>query len=328
MDFEEYFISNRKDYNMDSFEFQCGDVLKNVNVEYITFGTPKYEDGEICNAIVYCHGSLGSYESAMKLCPLSGKDDPFDINNFFFISISELGAPGSCSPSTTKLDNKFPKYTIEDMVNFQNKFLKERFGITHVKGIIGNSLGGFIALTCAVMYPDFAKFIISGVSGYKVAGRNYILSKLVDEIIKTDENYESKKDTKSLDRTLRLATQAIYSFGISKEAQHEISNNQIDVEFDEFGDEALFDDIYDVKYCNDVTLDYNIEKDLSKIKAKVLIIGINQDQYFPPNLDAIPMHNLIENSKLVIYDSDLGHIGFRELDKIANELSEFMAEFR
>ena len=46
------------------------------------------------------------------------------------------------------------------MVNFQNKFLKDKFGITHVRGIIGNSMGGFVALTCAVLYPDYADFII------------------------------------------------------------------------------------------------------------------------------------------------------------------------
>ena len=86
--------------------------------------------------------------------------------------------------------------------------------------------------------------------------------------------------------------------------------------------------IFDVKYCNDATPDYDIEKDLNKIRSKVLIIGINQDQYFPPNLDAIPMHNLIEDSELIIYDSNLGHIGFRELETIEEELSEFMKNFR
>ena len=84
----------------------------------------------------------------------------------------------------------------------------------------------------------------------------------------------------------------------------------------------MLDSIFDVKYCNDATLDYDIEKDLNKIRSKVLIIGINQDQYFPPNLDAIPMHNLI------VYDSDLGHIGFRELETIEEELSAFMKNFR
>ena len=170
MDLDDYFISKREEYIMDSFRFQNGEVLNNAVVEYMTFGTPKYDDnGCINNAVVYCHGSLGNYASVSKLCPLSYAGGPFDKNEFFFISLSELGAPGSCSPSTTGLNNSFPKYSVEDMVNFQNKFLKDKFGITHVRGIIGNSMGGFVALTCAVLYPDYADFIISGASGYKVA---------------------------------------------------------------------------------------------------------------------------------------------------------------
>ena len=38
---------------MDSFEFENGTVLDDVLVEFMTFGTPKYDDGgNIVNAIV------------------------------------------------------------------------------------------------------------------------------------------------------------------------------------------------------------------------------------------------------------------------------------
>ena len=72
MDLDDYFISKREEYIMDSFKFQSGDVLNNVSVEYMTFGTPKYDDnGCINNAIVYCHCSLVNYASVSKLCHLS-----------------------------------------------------------------------------------------------------------------------------------------------------------------------------------------------------------------------------------------------------------------
>ena len=63
----------------------------------------------IKNAIIYCHGSLGNYASMKKIAPLVGENDVFDENKYFFISLSALGSPGSCSPSTTDLKNKFPK---------------------------------------------------------------------------------------------------------------------------------------------------------------------------------------------------------------------------
>ena len=42
---------------MDSFEFENGEMIRDAVVEYMTFGTPKYdENGAIVNAIVYCSG--------------------------------------------------------------------------------------------------------------------------------------------------------------------------------------------------------------------------------------------------------------------------------
>jgi homoserine O-acetyltransferase len=59
-----------------------------------------------------------------------------------------------------------------------------------------------------------------------------------------------------------------------------------------------------------------------------LIIAIYEDQYFPPELDAIPMHALIENSKLVCFNSYLGHVGSSQLYKITDEVESFMASHK
>lgn len=324
---DEYFEEKREMYVMDSFEFSNGEVLNDVDVEYMTFGTPKYDGDIITNAIIYCHGSLGNFTSAKKIFPLMYENAPFDENKYFFISISALGSPGSCSPSSTNLKNKFPKYSIEDVVNFQKQFLAEKFNLTHVLGIIGNSMGGFVALTSAILYPDFADFIMPGVSSYKVAGHDYILSKFVDEIITSDENYEKGIVNESLKRTLKLASLAEFNFGLSKEALRATPKEELSQNFEEFGEESLFLDIYDVKYCNEACMNYDIENDLGKITSKVFIISCAQDPHFPPELDGIPMSRMIKDSQLIIMDSELGHLCFNELENISDELSNFMKEF-
>ncbi|WP_407392703.1 alpha/beta fold hydrolase [Methanobrevibacter sp.] len=313
---------------MDSFEFENGEVLNDVKVEYMTFGTPKYDDkGVLNNAILYAHGSLGNYSSMKKIFPLSCKSDPFDKEKYFFISISSLGSPGSCSPSATDLKNRFPKYSLVDVVNFQKQFLKEKFGIEHVLGLIGNSMGGFVGLTLAIEYPDFCDFIICGVSTFKVAGHDFILSKFVDEIITSDPDYAKGELTYSLIRTLRIACLAEFNFGLSKEALRDMSNIELASEFENFGNESIETDIYDLKYCNAACMNYDVEDDLDKIKSKVLIIACKQDPHFPPELDAIPMSKMIKDSELIIMDSELGHLCFNDLESIKNELNEFMEEF-
>ena len=294
----------------------------------MTFGEAKYdENGLINNAIIYCPGSLGTFSGINKILSLTNKGNVFDEKKYFFISISPLGSPGSCSPSTTDLKNKFPKYTILDVVNFQKQFLKEKFNIDKVLGLIGNSMGGFVGLTQAINYPDFQKFIICGVSSYKVAGHDFILSKFVDEIITSDPDFAKGELTYSLIRTLRIANLAEFNFGLSKEALREMSNEELECQFEEFGNEMIETDIYDLKYCNESCMNYDVENELDKIKAKVLIIACKQDPHFPPDLDAIPMNNLIKDSQLIIMDSKLGHLCFNELETIKDDLKEFLRNF-
>lgn len=313
---------------MDSFEFENGAVLNDVSVEYMTFGTPIYdENGVISNAVIYCHGSLGKYSSMKKIAPLVGNGDAFDESKYFFISLTALGSPGSCSPSTTDLKNKFPKYSIKDVVNFQKQFLSEKFNINHVLGMIGNSMGGFVCLTSAIEYPDYAEFIITGVSSYKVAGHDFILSKFVNEIIESDPDYNKGELTYSLIRTLRIASLAEFNFGLSKEALRDMSNIELSSEFENFGNECIETDIYDLKYCNESCMEFDVEDDLDKIKSRVLIVSCKQDPHFPPELDAIPMSEMITDSQLIIMDSKLGHLCFNELETISSELKEFMGEF-
>ena len=313
---------------MESFKFQNGEVLKDVKVEYMTYGTPKYdENGLINNAIIYCSGSLGSFEGINKILPLTFQDCPFDEDKYFFISLTALGSSGSCSPSQTGLKNKFPKYTMVDVVNFQKQFLTEKFNIAHVLGLIGNSMGGFVGLTQAIEYPNFQDFIICGVSSYKVAGHDYILSRFVDEIIESDPDYAKGELTYSLIRTLRIACLAEFNFGLSKEALRAKTNDELSLEFEEFGNEMIETDIYDLKYCNAASMNFNVEYDLNKIKSKVLIISCKQDPHFPPELDGIPMSEMIENSQLIVMDSELGHLCFNELENISYELKEFMSDF-
>ncbi len=313
---------------MNSFEFENGKILNDVKVEYMTYGTPKYdENGLIKNVIVYCAGSLGSFAGINKILPLTFEDCPFDVDKYFFVSMTALGSSGSCSPSLTGLKNKFPKYTMGDVVNFQKQFLKEKFGIEHILGLIGNSMGGFVGLTQAIEYPDFQDFIICGVSSYKVAGHDFILSRFVDEIITSDPDYAKGELTYSLIRTLRIACLAEFNFGLSKEALRAKTNEELACEFEEFGNDMIESDIYDLKYCNEASMNYDVEDDLDKIKSKVLIIACNQDPHFPPELDGIPMSEMIKDSELLIMDSELGHLCFNELENISYELKDFMRQF-
>ncbi|MDO5851725.1 MAG: alpha/beta fold hydrolase [Methanobacteriaceae archaeon] len=311
------------------FKFENNKVLNDLPVEYITFGTPLYDDNNhIKNAIVYCHGSSGYSGSVKRIKEIIGENKPIDLSKFFIISLSTLGSPNSASPSTTKLQSDFPEYTIKDMVNFQREFLKEKYNITHLKGIIGNSMGGFEALTWAITYPDEMDFIISLVSGYRSAGQSYALTEISTHILKSDPDYNNGKYTKPLTRSLEIADEINYPFGVSVKSYLDLSKEEMHEQLDEMRKETSITDANDVIYRNNASNNYNVKNLLKFIKAKSLLIGIEEDQFFPPDTEVIPMHDLIENSKLIIFNSKRGHIGSNELTKINEDIEEFIKEFK
>ncbi|MDR0911799.1 MAG: alpha/beta fold hydrolase [Methanobrevibacter sp.] len=325
LDFEESLIENN--YTLSNLEFESGKVLKDLNVQYTTIGKAiKNDNGEIVNAIVYFHGSSGNYASIRRLYQIIGEKKVLDTNKYFIISVSTLGAPGSTSPSNSALKNKFPKYTILDMVNFQKKFLKEKFNIKKLKGIIGNSMGGFETLTWACEYPDDMDFIISIVSSHKVAGHNYSIFKIENKIIENDPEYNNGDYSKPIKST-GIANASTHPFGFSfKFYRYHQSNNDIDLAIEEMITEGNEIDANDTIFKNNACLNYDLTDKLVNIKAKTLLISITEDLYFPPELDAVETNELIKDSKLIVYDSLLGHVGSNEILKIENDLKEFLSD--
>ncbi|WP_455645706.1 alpha/beta fold hydrolase [Methanosphaera sp.] len=318
-----------KYYTLEEFEFVNGKILKNQPVEYMTIGTPTYdEEGHINNAVIYFHGTSGNYGSIKRISSALGENLPFDTNKFFFVSLSTLGTPGSSSPSTSKLANEYPEYGILDMVNFNKKFLKECLNIVHPRGLIGNSMGGFEAVTWAAVYPDDIDFLVSLVSSYKVGGQNYIISKVMNDIIVSDPDFNNGKVTGNLKRSLKIASKSMYSFGLSRQFYMDQSISDINNYMDEFAEEDSMEDVLDAYYRNVASMNYDLTSIVSNISVPTLIIGIYEDQYFPPELDAIPMSSLIENSTLVCFNSYMGHVGSSELNKILPELENFLVQFK
>jgi homoserine O-acetyltransferase len=322
-------ISSPKNYNIDEFTFESGDSLDNLNVEYVTLGTPELDsDNNLINGVLYLHGWGGSCTSMKRLDPITGPEKPLDPEEVFIISPTALGSPGSSAPSTTSLGPNFPKYTITDMVNFHYEFLKEKFSIEHLKGVIGTSMGGFLALNWAVNYADYMDFLIPLVSSYQVKGLNFANFYFMNSLIEKDLEYNGGNYEKNPERVTRLVSEFMYMFGLSKDYyRYELENKDILKYMNQMGIEGSSMDANDIIWRNNAAMGFDLENELSKISVKTLILAINQDQYFPPSQDAIPMSKMIKNSKIALFDSICGHIGTKDLYKVENDIITFLKEF-
>ena len=313
---------------LDEFEFENGEVLRAVEVEYTTRGTPKYdENGNVENVVIYCHRFNGNCLSIGDLSQLVGPESELADLNFFYISITSLGYPESCSPSTTKLKLDFPKYTIKDRVDFKRKFLKDAFDITNVLGILGVGIGGYEAYTWACEYPDEMEFLMVGNSSFKTNNYRYILSKAIDSIILSSDTYMDGKYDENISKIMSSINLLIYSQYFSKRAFQNFSREEIDIFMDNFIDEGMSIDIYDFKYRNDAVLIYDVEDKLSNIMAKTWITTTKDDIYFSPEFDAYPLKDKIENLKITHFDAE--DFAYKDDYSIfVGQFKEFLEEFK
>lgn len=315
-------------YTLDEFEFENGKILKNVEVEFVTRGTPKYdEEGKIINAFVFSHRYNGNSHSIDEYYTIGKRGFMKDFD-FFYIAISALGFPNSCSPSTTNLKYHFPSYTVLDSVNFRRQFLREYFNIDHVLGVFGVGLGGFDAYSWAANYPDEIDYLLIAYSSFKTYGYRYVSSKVIEGIIDSSDAYYDELYSESLSKITVSIFKIIYSYYFSKKVFSKLSNDQIDVLMEDFVDEGLFADIYDIKYRNDAVLGFNVEDKLENIKAKTLLLSPSDDIYYTPEFDTIPAKKLIKNSEVFIYDSKRDYLNEEDFSIFEDVICEFLKELK
>lgn len=310
---------------MDSFKFCSGRILENVNVEYYTSGVPRYDDdGNIINAVVYCsslvaeHSILGQFHDFIQ-------SNDFDDDEYFFIKIMSLGAPGSCSPSTTGLKYNFPHYTFKDRVNFKKQFLFDKFKIKKCCGLVGEGLGGLEVFTWACEYPDDMGFIIVLNSTVKISGKRYVVVKCVEAIIDSSDEIYSDEYSPSLSKLSVAIYRLLFTGYLPNKVFNNLSNDEIDVLMEDYVDEGLFMDIHDIKSRNDCILEYDVEDKLSDIKAKSLILGTPGLAFSNPEKDILFLENSIKDSKVILFEYEPENY-YEESDysQVGEELISFL----
>jgi homoserine O-acetyltransferase len=93
-----------------------------------------------------------------------GPGHALDISKVFIVATEMFGNGRSSSPSNTPEPHhgpRFPVTTIRDNVEAVHRLLTEELHITHLRAIIGFSMGAQQAFQWAVSYPDFADRIVA-----------------------------------------------------------------------------------------------------------------------------------------------------------------------
>ncbi len=300
-------------FRVADFKLQSGAVMKEMVVEYATLGEPRRDvAGNIVNAVINPHGWSGNYAQSVTIAKdMVGPGRPLDPGKYFIIFPTAMGSPGSSSPSVSGLGPRFSRYTVSDMVAAQHRLVTEKFGIRKLAGIIGASMGGYQTLQWITQYPDMMSWAVPIAASRKHDGRNLGIFGMMSYNIRTDPAYmngDYKEQPKEGMRRGFMGTYLWYFGAAFYDAQYKTEEQALKGLQDAgLGSDKM--DANDIIWRNQAMASYDVTASLPKVKTKVLVVGVVEDELFPPKEAIQPIADGIPGSKVFLYESQLGHLG-------------------
>jgi homoserine O-acetyltransferase len=350
-------------------KLESGKKLEDVKIAYETWGELKPDGSNALLILHALTGDSHAFGSATRAHPTAGWWNgvigpalAIDTKKFFVVAPNMLGGcQGSTGP--TSLDKKgkeygarFPYITIRDQVSAQVE-LSKQLGIQKWKAIIGGSMGGMQVLEWAIEYPDaMEKIAVLAAPAFSNADQ-IALNSVQLEAIKADPafnegDYYDAAAGKGPYRGLALARRMALLNYRSPEELNVRFERAWQSKVNPFGDGGRFAvesylDFHGNKFTrrfdansyltlveamnsHDVARGRgSIKKAISKIKAEMLLVGIDSDRLFPvPSQEVIAQNGpkKLFGNKLFVIKSDYGHDGFLiEADKVGKLLKRLLS---
>jgi proline iminopeptidase len=240
---------------------------------------------------------------------LRGPLDPFnDIFKLIYYDYRGHGLSG---------ESKVDKINIEQFAK-DNEDLRKELNYDKI-GVLGNSAGGYVALSYAIKYPESLKFLI-----------------LVDTAPAFDymeeimTNIQKRNPTPEVLQALNATVSTADECKQNMKDLHPLYFYNLTAELEKKANEIIDNMIFTPKIMNmndKIFSDFNVVSQLSEIKVPTLILVGKEDFICPPS-QAERMHEKIPNSELVLFENSGHYIFFDESEKFEKEIRNWAKKLK
>ena len=362
-------VGDRKFTSNFDLRLESGKKLDGARVAYETWGALNSDGSNAILILHALTGDSHAYGSATRAHPTAGWWNgvigprcAIDTEKYFVVTPNMLGGcQGSTGP--TSLDKKgkeygsrFPYLTIRDQVAAQFELTKQ-LGIKKWKAIVGGSMGGMQVLEWAIIHPEaMEKIAVLAAPAFSNADQ-IALNSVQLEAIKADPyfnegDYYDAAPGKGPYRGLALARRmALLNYRSPEELNIRFERSW-QSKVNPFGNGGRFAvesylDFHGNKFTR--RFDANsyltlveamnshdigrsrgsIKKAVQKIKAQMLLVGIDSDRLFPVETQKLIAESQPKNlfgDKLFVIKSDYGHDGFLiEAEKVGKLIRRLLS---
>jgi homoserine O-acetyltransferase/O-succinyltransferase len=311
---------NHQVFNLGNFPLESGITLPEAKLSYVTHGTLNAEKSNAILLPSFYSGDHHGYDF------LIGSEKALDPPKYFVIATDMFANGLSSSPSNTPPPfhgPNFPEISIRDNVKAAHRLVTEPFGITHLKAVIGFSMGAQQAFQWAVSYPDFMDVIVPYCGNAKEYAFGIVRLEGAKSAIMADAAWNGGNYTTPPEKGLKAIARHWAAWGYSQKwwsqelfKQPPFTSPSIEATLQRIEARWLARDANNLLSQAVTWQKHNVgntpgfhgdhEKALRSIKARVLFMPGQTDLYFPM-WDAEYESQFIPKVKLVPIPSLWGH---------------------
>jgi homoserine O-acetyltransferase len=326
----------------EEFVLESGKKIKGLEIGYHTYGRlNQHRD----NVVWVCHALTANSDVFDWWQGFFGEGSFFNPDEHFIVCANILGSPyGTTNPLSINPDTdepyylSFPQFSIRDVVK-AHQLLADSLGIDHIHILIGGSLGGQQAMEWSIDQPERIKNLILIATNAKHSPWGIAFNESQRMAITSDRTFYAntpKGGAKGLKAARSFALLSYRNYKTYSLTQQEENADVIDnfkaSSYQNYQGEKLVNrfNAYSYWYLTKVMDSHDagrgrkgIEKALSTIKAKTLVIGIRSDVLFPLEEQQYLFQH-IPKAAFAELDSFYGHDGFLiETESLTNIVTSF-----